>query len=89
MISDELARASYKGDNSQCPSPHLGMDYTALVTKSLYTHNTKSLVLFQAREAAKPKVEAKVIEEEIVHEDNEWGKRTFDLSVIFWIYIVM
>ena len=31
MISDELARASYKGDNSQCPSPHLGMDYTALV----------------------------------------------------------
>ena len=58
-------------------------------TKSLYTHNTKSLVLFQAREAAKPKVEAKVIEEEIVHEDNEWGKRTFDLSVIFLIYIVM
>ena len=47
------------------------------------------LFLFQAREAAKPKVEAKVIEEEIVHEDNEWGKRTFDLSVIFWIYIVM
>ena len=40
-------------------------------------------VLFQAREAAKPKVEAKVVEEEIVHEDNEWGKSTFNFFGYF------